>query len=55
MIKKVEEFDKGIFEEEIQRIKIKKRKRYEVKFRGGRVQEKEVARKIYNKVVIWMG
>ena len=35
--------------------KIKERKGDEVKSRGRRVQEREIAREIYSKVVIWMG
>ena len=35
--------------------KIKERKGDEVKSRGGRVQERGIAREIYSKVVIWMG
>jgi len=34
--------------------KNKKRERDEVKFRGGRIQERGVAREIYGKVVIWV-
>ena len=34
--------------------KNKKRKKDEVKSRGGRVQEREIAREIYSEVVIWV-
>ena len=54
MMEKVEEFEKGRFEEEIRRIKIKRGKD-KVKSRGRRVQKRGVTRKIYSKVVIWMG
>ena len=35
--------------------KSKERKGDEVKPRGGRIQEREITREIYSKVVIWMG
>ncbi len=35
--------------------KNKKKERDKVKSRGGRVQERGIAREIYNKVVIWVG
>ena len=35
--------------------KIEKREEDKVKPRGGRVQERGIARKIYNEVVIWVG
>ena len=45
-MKKIEEFEKGRFEEEIQR------KRDEVKSQGRIVQERRIAREIYSEVVI---
>ena len=35
--------------------KTEERKRDKVKSRGGRVQERGIAREIYGKVVIWVG
>ncbi len=35
--------------------KTEERKRDKVKPRGGRVQEREIARKIYSEVIIWVG
>ena len=34
--------------------KIKERKRDEVKSKGGKVQERGIAREIYGKIVIWV-
>jgi len=35
--------------------KNKKKERDKVKSKGGRVQERRISRKIYSKVVIWVG
>ena len=35
--------------------KREERKGDEVKFRSGRIQEREITRKIYSEVVIWVG
>ena len=50
---KIEEFEKGRFEEEIQRIRVKKGD--EVKSRGKGIRKRRVIREIYSEVVIWVG
>ena len=50
---KIEEFEKGRFEEEIQIIRVKKGD--EVKSRGKGIRKRRVIREIYSEVVIWVG